>query len=103
MTNSDDRYVDESVKLYGLHPAGIATSEQAKYSKPRKEIFLYALEKFNLEPSEVLHVGDSLNSDVMCPESVGIKAVWLNREKKSVPEGITSIDSIEEIFEIINV
>lgn len=57
VTNSDDRYVLESIKKYGLHPQGVITSEQAGYSKPRKEIFLYALEKSGLQTEEVVHVG----------------------------------------------
>lgn len=59
VTNSDDKYVYESLKKYDLHPEGVITSEQAKYSKPRKEIFLYALKKTGLKAEEVIHVGDS--------------------------------------------
>lgn len=94
VTNSDDSYVFANVEKHGLHPAGIITSEQAKYSKPRKEIFLYALEKLGLESNEVIHIGDSLTSDVKCPDSVGIKAIWLNREKQDVPTGVTSADNL---------
>jgi putative hydrolase of the HAD superfamily len=31
------------------------------------------------KPSEVVHVGDSLDEDVAAAQSVGIRAVWLNR------------------------
>lgn len=102
VTNSDDKYVYESVKKYGLHPTGIFTSEQARYSKPRKEIFLYALEKTGLKPEEVIHVGDSIPGDVECPESVGITALLLNREGKPVPEWVKSVDGFIEVLRYIS-
>lgn len=101
VTNSDDEYVLASVQKHGLHPQGIVTSEQARYSKPRKEIFLYALEKAGLAPEEVIHIGDSLDGDVRCPEEAGIQAVWLNREGAPVPEGVQSAESFEEISSFV--
>lgn len=96
VTNSDNLFVNEAVKSHGLNPAGIVTSEQAKHYKPHKEIFLYALDKFNLSPDEVIHIGDSMTGDVECPHSVGIKAIWLNREYKQIPEGtLTAANLIE--------
>lgn len=99
VTNSDDRYVYESLKKYDIHPAGVIISEQARYSKPRKEIFLYALEKTGLKPDEVVHVGDSLQGDVQCPCEAGIRSIWLNREAKPVPEGVVSAGSLAEALE----
>ena len=102
VTNSDDSYVYASMEKYGLHPAGVITSEQAKYSKPRKEIFLYALEKTGLQPEEVVHVGDSLESDVRCPGQVGIRSIWLNREGMPVPEGVRCAKGFAQAEEILS-
>lgn len=96
VTNSDDRYVSAAVVHAGLNPAGIITSEQARYSKPRKEIFLYALSKTGLQSNEVVHIGDSLISDVECPQSAGIRSIWLNREGKPVPDGVVSVQTLRE-------
>ena len=96
VTNSDDRYVYESMERNGIHPTGVITSEQAKYSKPRKEIFQYALDKIGLKPEEVIHIGDSLESDVKCPGQIGIKNIWLNREGKAVPDGVDGVENLME-------
>lgn len=100
VTNSDDKYIYESLKMHNLHPEGVITSEQAKYSKPRKEIFLYALQKTGLKAKEVIHVGDSLQSDVKCPGEAGIKSIWLNREAKPVPEGVVSVEGFTELMNL---
>lgn len=97
VTNCDDRYVYASLEKNNIHPQGVITSEQAKYSKPREEIFLYALEKAGLNADEVIHIGDSLESDVRCPGRAGITGIWLNREGAPVPEGIRSVRSLAEI------
>lgn len=97
VTNSDDRYIYESMERNGIHPVGVFTSEQAKYSKPRKEIFLYALEKTGLRPEEVVHVGDSLESDVKCPGEAGIASIWLNRNAAPVPDGVVSAEGFDEV------
>lgn len=102
VTNSDDKYVYESVKKHNLYPKGVITSEQAKYSKPRKEIFLYALERIGVKAEEVIHVGDSLQSDVKCAGEAGIKSVWLNREAKTAPEGVMCAESLTDVLKIIN-
>lgn len=96
VTNSDDDYVYANISKHHLHPAGVITSEQAKYSKPRKEIFLYALEQTGTKPEEVVHIGDSLESDVKCPGLVGIKSIWLNREKKEVSAGVKNAENLLE-------
>ena len=97
VTNSDNQYIREEIKRYSLHPAGVITSEEAKYSKPRKEIFLYALKKADISPEEVIHVGDSLEGDVQCPSSVGIRSIWLNRESQPVPVGVENIDNLQDL------
>ena len=102
VTNSDDSYVSASLAKHDLHPAGVITSEQAKYSKPRKEIFLYALEKANLNLEDVLHIGDSLESDVRCPGQVGIKSIWLNRRAEPVPDGVVSVEGLIAALEILH-
>lgn len=102
VTNSDDKYVYGSLKKYDLHPEGVITSEQAKYSKPRKEIFLYALERTGWKAEEVIHVGDSLEGDVKCAGEAGIRSIWLNREAKSVPENVVSAGNFSEVLKILD-
>ncbi|MGG4132261.1 HAD family hydrolase [Paenibacillus illinoisensis] len=104
VTNSDDVFINKAVQYHGLKVSGIVTSEQSKYSKPMKEIFLYALEKWGLNAHEVVHIGDSLRSDVECAEAAGIEAIWLNRnnQSQSVPEGITVVSDFKEVMKYIN-
>lgn len=101
VTNSDDLYITEALKFHQIACTGVFTSEQAKYSKPQPQIFEYALDTLGLEPHEVIHIGDSLQSDVACPASLGIKTIWLNRKNMPVPEGVVAASSLDEALEIL--
>ena len=55
------------------------------------------LESLNLQPDEVIHVGDRLYNDVLGAQNNGVKAVWLNRNGKK--ESHTS-EKVKADFEI---
>jgi FMN phosphatase YigB (HAD superfamily) len=52
-----------------------------------------------LHADEVIHIGDSLSSDVKGASSVGIKAIWLNRFNK---ENSCGVDSITNLLEALD-
>ncbi len=99
VSNIDRADILKAIEIHGLKPAGVFTSEDAKSYKPRKELFELALKDTNLLNSEVIHIGDSLSSDVKGAASVGINAIWINRFGKEVPDGINSISNLLEIFD----
>ena len=96
VTNSDDHFVEEALRRYGLPVAGAVTSQAARYAKPRPEIFRFALERYGLRPGETVHLGDSLAGDVETPRALGIRALWLNRKGKPVPPGVEAAENLAE-------
>ena len=94
VSNIDTSDILQAIAYHDLKPAGVFTSEDAKSYKPRKELFELALKKTGLKENEVIHIGDSVSSDVKGAAGVGIKALWLNRFGKNVPEGVESISSL---------
>jgi 2-haloalkanoic acid dehalogenase type II len=88
LSNIDTEDILKAIEFHGLEVNGVITSEDVKSYKPRSEMFNEALRRYKLDKSEVLHVGDSLTSDVQGAQNFGIKAVWLNRKQKSLPEHI---------------
>ena len=94
VSNIDRSDVLQAIAYHGLSPAGVFTSEDARSYKPRKELFELALRETGLQAEEVLHIGDSMSSDVKGAGSLGIKAIWLNRFGREVPEGVTSAETL---------
>ena len=55
-------------------------------SKPDRVIFDYALNKLQLDSSEVWMIGDNLNWDVKGAQDCGIFAVWHDYEGRGLPQ-----------------
>ena len=96
VSNIDTADIIQAIDYHGLKPAGVFTSEDARSYKPRKELFELALQKTGLKPDEVIHIGDSISSDIKGASVVGINTLWLNRFGKSIPDGVKSIASLPE-------
>ncbi|HZU59932.1 MAG TPA: HAD family hydrolase [Solirubrobacteraceae bacterium] len=80
---------------------GVVTSAGVGARKPRPEVFLQALALAEADPGEAVHVGDSLQEDVMGARGAGIEAVWLVREgtAESNPPGpeVSTIRTLREL------
>ena len=99
VSNIDTCDIEAAIAYHGLTPAGVFTSEDALVYKPRKELFEYALKLTGLQPEDVVHIGDSLSSDVKGASSLGIDTIWVNRGNRPVPEGVCAVGNLLEIFE----
>ena len=94
VSNIDTADILEAIEYHNLTPAGVFTSEDARAYKPRKELFELALRSTGLKADEVIHIGDSVSSDVKGASSVNIRALWLNRFGKEIPEGVENITDL---------
>ncbi len=101
VSNIDTADINEAIAFHGFKPDGVFTSEDARSYKPRSELFEYALRKTGFSPDEVVHIGDSLSSDVKGAGEAGIKAIWINRGAKTVPDGVIAINSLLDAFAIL--
>lgn len=86
LSNIDTADVKAAIEHHNIHVDGVLTSEDVRSYKPRSEIFIEALRRFNLTNNEVIHIGDSLTSDVAGAQKAGLQAMWLNRKRKKKPE-----------------
>ena len=69
-------------------------------AKPDPRIFELALGKCGCDASQVVHVGDSLQSDIAGANGCGIRSVWLNREGAPNGTGITPDHQIRDLREL---
>lgn len=60
--------------------AFVVFSQDVQVRKPDRRIFEITARKAGCPLDELLHVGDSLENDVMGAHEAGAKTVWLNRE-----------------------
>jgi len=60
----------------------VTTAQQARCYKPGLPIFKMALDRVQVPPSRVLHVGQSVFHDVLPAQSLGLSTVWINRPSR---------------------
>jgi 2-haloacid dehalogenase/putative hydrolase of the HAD superfamily len=87
VSNIDNFELSAALANLDLHFDMVVTSEECRAYKPHPAPFMRALELLGLEPHEVLHVGDSLGSDVRGAQALGIPVMWINRNGRDLPDG----------------
>ncbi|MCS7090602.1 MAG: HAD-IA family hydrolase [Verrucomicrobiota bacterium] len=67
------------LRALGLHDAFdvIVISAEVGFAKPSPAIYLRAADQWNLNPHEILHVGDELLHDFRGARQAGFRAVWV--------------------------
>ena len=94
VSNIDNAELRSALWNVGLSFDHVVTSEDCRSYKPRPEMFARALSVLELEPDEVLHVGDSFGSDVRGAHAVGIPVLWINRGGRPAPSADVTPDYV---------
>jgi 2-haloacid dehalogenase/putative hydrolase of the HAD superfamily len=87
VSNIDEVDLRSALEHTGLTFEHIITSDGCRAYKPRPEPFMSALSLLGLSSHEVLHVGDSLRSDVRGARALSIPVLWINRRNRALPPG----------------
>lgn len=70
-----------------MHFRGSLSACEHGRPKPSPCIFHAACLRLDAEPHQVLHVGDSIELDVLGAQRAGLRSCWLNREGEPWPDG----------------
>ncbi len=67
----------------------VVTAEQVGVSKPHHRIFVHAARQAGVDVDEMVHIGDSPQTDVLGALKAGYKAIWFNQKRLVWPGGQT--------------
>lgn len=70
------------------------------FSKPKEEIYSYVEKKMGVKGEEILHIGDSINSDIKGPKKMGWKTVYINRDKTQLDNIAEADYTVRTLYEI---
>ena len=101
LTNNGVCYVQECMNHNGLKTAGIISGELVRAYKPHKELFEYALKVCGCSAEEVIHIGDSIVSDVKGALAAGITPILIDRKGTSSYTECRVVNKLAEVLEII--
>lgn len=101
LSNNGEEYIAEAMKVNGISPAGIVTADMVKGYKPHPALFRKALEVSCCAADEVVHIGDSVISDVNGAKAVGIRPILLDRDGKYGTIGVPAAKNLLEALKMI--
>jgi 2-haloacid dehalogenase/putative hydrolase of the HAD superfamily len=79
VSNADRVDIERALARHNICVAGLVTSQDTRSYKPHPGIFETALALTGWRRERVIHVGDSLHSDVSGASAVGLRTGWVNR------------------------
>ena len=78
-SNADDDHLEHALELAAIDVELVLSSEEARSYKPRRPFFDQLCERLDLEPNQVLYVGDSPWADVAGANHAGLPVYWVSR------------------------
>jgi HAD superfamily hydrolase (TIGR01549 family) len=84
-----------------LHLDFVIASAAVGVSKPHPDIFRFALERADLQPHEVVYVGDSYVADVLGARAMGIAPVLIDREGNAPRVDCPVVSSLTDVLAAI--
>lgn len=100
--------IDEVLRAYGIRHLfkGIIESAVVGVRKPNPTLFKLGVDALELDPHEVLVVGDSLRKDIEPAEKLGCHVLWLkgkgwteDEDKQTHPNTITRVTQVTDWIE----
>ena len=90
---TDTSFLTDSLRALGLEEyfECVVVSEEVGWRKPHPRIFNRFLTLMNVEPGEVLFVGDDLERDIQGAKGVNMKTAWIVRTPNRQTIGETQI------------
>lgn len=101
ISNNGEKYIAEAMRVNGISATGIVTADAVRAYKPHPTLFRKALEVSGCTADEVVHIGDSVTSDVNGAKAVGIKPILLDRDGKYGAMGVPTANGLLEALELI--
>lgn len=82
ISNAEDDLIAQNVRNMDVNFYDVITAEQALAYKPTTAAFYYALRRLGCDKSDILHVAQGFNYDIMPAHSLGWNRVWINRNHR---------------------
>ena len=101
ITNNGLPYMEQALRHNGLKATGVVSADTVQTYKPHREIFDEALRVSGHTPGEVVHIGDSYDTDVVGAHGAGIRPVLLLRGHSRRHDDVDTADSLEQALDLI--
>jgi 2-haloacid dehalogenase len=99
-SNVDDDLFAATARRLEVQFDHVITAQQARAYKPSLRVFKLAQERIGVQPTQWLHVAQSVYHDVVPAKSLGIATVWVNRPSPRPGAGAAKAASAQPDLEV---
>ena len=102
VTNGPGDLQYDKLDVSGLRSCfgAVVVSREVGIAKPNPRIFAITLDRLGVSASDSVFVGDNPKTDITGAHAAGIKAVWLNRDRKPLPDGVPPEAAVTALTEL---
>src|SRR5262249_25746633 len=79
----------------------ILDSTEVRLRKPDTKFFIQAAEALQLEPSEIVMIGDSMERDIQPARSLGMRTAWVTTAGNEIAEADAILHSLGELIDLL--
>ena len=101
VSDADHDDLAAAITHHGLTFDAVVCSSQVGAYKPAPIMFERGLAALGLAAHEVLHVGDSLRTDVAGAHAAGIRAAWVNRRGLPADAGSAAAHVVNDLSDLL--
>ncbi|QHW29887.1 HAD family hydrolase [Paenibacillus rhizovicinus] len=102
ITNGSARAQRRKIDRFELAPLFdiILVEGEFGVGKPEQAVYLHALQQLNVEAGETWMVGDNFEWEIVAPQSLSMKGIWVNPKRQAPPNDVTPYRTIERLSEL---
>lgn len=102
LTNGTSISQRSKIQRFGLGELvdHILIEEEIGFGKPDERFYLEALYRLNVDANETWIVGDNPLWDIIVPQKIGIKGIWVNVNGKPKPDSLNPMMVLNSFSEI---
>jgi putative hydrolase of the HAD superfamily len=103
LTNGPSDLQREKIEITGIEKyfTEIVVSGEVGYGKPDCRSYQLVLSRLGVKPESTIYVGDSLESDILGANAIGIKTVWVNRHGLSRDRSIVPDLEVSSLRDVV--
>jgi putative hydrolase of the HAD superfamily len=101
LSNGNGEAQTKKLRRTGILPRfqNVVLSGDIGVAKPHPDSFGAVANQFRLPPSQIVYIGDQLETDALGAHRAGMRAVWLNRKNdETAPEPVMTIRTLREFL-----
>ena len=104
LTNGSSKSQRNKIEMFNLAHLfdHILIEEEIGFGKPDDRIYMEALDRLGVEAEDTWMIGDNILWDVVAPQKLGIKGIWVNFKNSEKAENVDPFLTIKSLPEIMD-